>query len=135
MPQTSVIVPDKGIRACRNSTGADIAAGILVSLVPTGTEDPYQIRLPGANGAKVIGATMNPIKNGDIGDVQVEGRTRVLFAAGGLAVGGDVTASAAGQAMVAGAGNIICGICVRSAVPGDLGEIELSSPVGARIAP
>jgi len=135
MPQTSVIVPDKGIRAVRNSTGADLAAGVFVQLVPAGTEDPYQVRLPSAGGGKTLGVTMNIIKNGQIGDVQVEGRTRVLAGAGGIAAGADVASTTAGAAVTAATGNYVGGVCVRAAAAGDLGEVELPTATSGRIAP
>lgn len=122
--QTTVIVPDKGVRPGRNSSGADIAAAVFVQLVPAGTDDPSQVRLPSAAGAKVFGVTMNGIKNGQIGDVQVEGKVRVLAGAGGIALGQDVTTTTAGAAVAAASGNTVAGVCVTPAAAGSLGEIE-----------
>jgi len=134
MPETSVIVPDKGIRAVKNLSGADIARAVFVSLVAAGQEDPYQVALPAA-GAKILGCTMNGIKNGQIGDVQVEGRTRVLAGAGGIAAGQEVAATTAGAAVAAVAGNVIAGVCVRAAAAGQIGEVELGTAIAGRVVP
>jgi hypothetical protein len=135
--QTSVIVPDKGIRAAKNSTGADIATAVLVSIVAAGTEDPTQIRLPTAAGVKIFGCVMaaQGIKDGQIGDIQVEGRTRVLAGAGGIAVGQEVSATTAGAAVAATTGHVIAGVCVKAAAAGAYGEVELGTAIAGRVVP
>lgn len=132
--QTSVIVPDKGIRAAKNSSGADIATAVFVSIVAAGTEDPIEVELPAA-GAKIMGVTMNGIKDGENGDVQVEGRTRVLAGAGGIAVGQQVASTVAGAAVLAVSGDIVAGVCVKAAAAGALGEVELGTAIAGRVVP
>lgn len=137
MPETTVIVPDKGIRPGKNTTVADLAYAVLVQLKPNGTEDPNEIRLPSAAGGKCYGTVMSKagIKVGQIGDIQIEGKTRVLAGAGGLAVGQDVAATTAGAGVLAVTGNIVVGTCLRAAVAGDIAEIEFVGPVSGRVAP
>lgn len=133
--QNSAIVPDKGIRAVKNSTGSTLAANVLVSIVAAGTEDPIQVRLPTGAGVKTLGVTMRAISDTHNGDVQVEGRAIVLAGAGGIAVGQEVSATTAGAAVAATAGHIIAGVCVKAAAAGVLGEIELGTAIAGRIVP
>jgi len=135
--QTSVIVPDKGIRPGKNSSGADIATAVFVSIVAAGTEDPTQVRLPASAGVKIFGCVMaaGGLKDGQNGDIQVEGRTRVLAGAGGIAVGQDVATTIAGAAVLAVSGNVVAGVCVKAATAGAYGEVELSTAVAGRVVP
>ncbi len=135
MPEPRAIVPEKGIRAGKNSSGADIAKAVFVQLVAAGTEDPNQIQLPAGAGQEVYGVTMNGIKNGQNGDVQTTGRARVLAGSGGLAVGQKVAATTAGAGVNAVTGNIVVGICAVAAVAGQVAEVELVGAVQSRIVP
>lgn len=128
MPEPRAIVNDKGIRPGRNSTGSDIAKAVAVQLVAAGTEDPNQIQLPSGAGVDVYGVTMGIIKNGQIGDLQTEGRVRLLAGAGGLAVGQRVAVTVAGAGVLAVTGNVVIGKCVAAAAAGVVGEVELQSP-------
>lgn len=135
MPEPRAIVPDKSIRPGRNTSGADIAKGVFVQLVAAGTEDPNQVQLPTGAGGKVYGVTMNGIKNGSIGDIQIEGRAKLLAGAGGLAVGQDVATTTAGAGVAAATGNIVAAQCVVSAAAGVVAEVELAGPGASRIVP
>lgn len=134
--QSSVIVPEKGVRPGKNGTGADIGAARFVALVAAGNEDPAAIRLPVSGGVKVYGCTMNAIKDGQIGDIQCEGRTRVVAGSGGLAVGSEVSATTAGAGIVATVGHVVIGVCVKAAASGEIAEVELATAAGnGRIVP
>jgi hypothetical protein len=133
--QPTSIVPDKGGRPGKNSSGADIAQFRAVQIVPAGTEDPTQIRLPSAAGASIYGVTMNAIKDGQIGDVQIEGKVPVLAGAGGIAVGADLAVTTAGAFVTAVTGNIVVAKCVKAAAAGAYGEAELGSPINSRTVP
>lgn len=135
MPEPRAIVPEKGIRPGRNSTGSDIAKSVAVQLVAAGTEDPNQVQLPSGAGVAIYGVTMGPIKNGQIGDLQVEGRTRLLAGAGGLAVGNKVAITTAGAGVLAVTGNIVVGICVAAAAAASIAEVELVAAAQSIIAP
>lgn len=136
MPEPRRIVPDKGIRPGRNSSGADIAAKVAVQLVPAGTQDPNQIRLPNAAGERIYGLTMGLIKNGQIGDIQTEGRGIILAGAGGLAVDQKVAVTTAGAGVnAATATHNIIGTCVAAAAAGDYAEIELVSASTGGVVP
>lgn len=123
--QPTAIVPDKGIRGGRNSSGSTIAANVFVQIVPAGTSDPTQVRLPNAAGDACYGVTMRAIDDGECGDIQTEGKAIVLAGAGGIAVGAKLAVTTAGAVVTAAAGNTIVGKCVKAAAAGALGEIEL----------
>jgi hypothetical protein len=135
MPEPRAIVYDKGIRPGLNSTGADIAKSVFVQLVAAGTEDPNQVQLPSGAGVAIYGVTMGIIKNGQIGDIQVEGRAKLLAGAGGLAVGGKVATTTAGAGVTAATTNIVVAKCVAAAAAASIAEVELVAAAQSQVLP
>jgi hypothetical protein len=143
MPETRSIVPDKGIRAGKNSSGAEIARNVFVRVVPGGTTDPTQISLPALGGpvygVNVAGGVSTSgefgLPNGHIGDVQSEGRARVKASAA-VAVGANISTTAAGLAKTAAVGEIVVGRSVTAAAAlNDLLEVELAGAAQSFIQP
>lgn len=136
MPEPRRIVPDRGIRPGKNSTGADIAKNVAVQLTPAAASDPNLIRLPNAAGERIFGVTMSVIKNGQIGDVQCEGRCVLLAGAGGLAVDQKVAVTVAGAGVnAATATHQIIGTCVAAAAAGEYAEVELLGATQGGVVP
>lgn len=135
MPEPRAIVPDKGIRPGLNSTGSTIAKHVCVVLAAAG--DPPTVALASA-GAGIYGvvisssvrANVTPdagIMDGQIGDIQVEGRVPVL-AAGAIPVGSRVMATATGAVIVATATNTPIGTALTTGVDTEFLEVELAGP-------
>lgn len=134
MAEPRAIVPEKGIRPGLNSTGSDIAENVAVAMAAGGTEDPTEIELPGA-GAKIYGIVKsgsvvqggaNPgIVDGEIGDIQVEGRAVCLVGAGGVTNGDQVAVTATGAVVLAATGNIVVGKAMITAADTEYTEVEL----------
>ena len=118
-----IVSPD-GLRAAKNDTGADIGKNLFVQIKPGGTDNPTEIQLPGA-GTAVWGGTMQLIKDGQNGDVQIDQRATIVAGAGGVTVGAKVTTDGTGKAVVATTGDIIAGDAVTAAASGEIAEIEL----------
>lgn len=134
MSEPTAIVPDKGIRAGYNGSGADIGAHLFVALEAAATIRG-SIELPGAAGGAGYGVTMEPIIDTERGDVQVEGKA-IVFAGGVIAVGADVQVDIDGMVLAAATGDIVVGVYlgIAAAADGDLIEIDLAGPAGARIS-
>ncbi len=137
MAEPRAIVPEKGIRPGLNSTGSDIAKHVLVQMAAAGTEDPTEIELSDAGGP-VFGVVVSSqvrvdvtpdvgIPNGQIGDIQVEGRA-VILAAGAIPSGSLVMATATGAVIVATATNTPIGKAVTVGVDTEFLEVELAGP-------
>lgn len=146
MAEPRAIVPEKGIRPGRNSTGADLAKHVAVALDPAGGDDPPDIELPQGAGVKIYGvvvsstvrANVSPdvgIPNGQIGDVQVEGRVPCLVGAGGVTIGDDLAVTVAGAVVTAAAGNIVVGKALTTAAAGEFTEMELVGAAQSIVTP
>lgn len=137
MAEPRAIVPEKGIRPGLNSTGSSIAKHVLVQVVAAGTDDPTEIELPTAGGpvfgavvASQVRVNVSPdvgIPDGEIGDIQVEGRVPVL-AAGAIPIGSLVMATATGAVIVATATNTPIGKALSVGVDTEFLEVELAGP-------
>ena len=145
MAEPRAIVPEKGIRPGLNGTGADLAKYVAVQVDPAGQDDPPNIVLPGA-GEKIYGvvvasqvrAGVTPdvgIPDGQIGDVQVEGRVPMLVGAGGVTIGDDLAVTAAGAVVTAATGNVVIGKALTTAAAAEFAEVELVGAAQSFIAP
>lgn len=145
MAEPRAIVPEKGIRPGYNGTGSDLAKYVAVAVTAAGQDDPTEIELPAAGG-KIYGVVVSSkvrvdvtpdvgIPNGEVGDIQVEGRVPMLVGTGGVAVGNAVAVDAAGAAVVAASGNIVIGEAVTAAADTEFAEIELVGAAQSRIVP
>lgn len=144
--QPRAIVPDKAGRPVKNSTGSDIAKYVAVQLDPTDTtNDPPEVVLPGA-GEKIYGVVTSAstrvgvspdvgIEDGNIGDVQTEGRTPMLVGTGGLTLGDDVAVDAAGAAVAAATGDIVIGKALTTMAAAGFAEVELAGAAQSVITP
>ena len=129
--QMTAIVPDKGIRAGVNRTGTALVKHTFVAYVNPGTETG-DVEIPTGQGATAMGVTMEEILDDEFGDCQVEGRAIVQATGVALAIGADVTTSAAGLAELAATGDIIHGVCVAANDADDFVMVDLE--IGGRIA-
>lgn len=144
MPEPRAIVPEKGCRPGLNSTGSDIAQNVAVAMAAGGSEDPTEIELPAAggkiygivkSGSVVLGGADPGIKDGEIGDIQVEGRAPCLVGAGGVTNGDDLQVTVAGAVIVAATGDIVIGKAMITAADGDFTEVELVGAAQSFITP
>ena len=137
MAEPRAIVPEKGIRPGKNSTGSAIAKHVCVELVAD--LDPPTIALASA-GATIYGVVVSStvrvdvspdvgIPNGQIGDIQVEGRVPIL-SAGAIPIGSSVMATATGAVIVATATNNVIGKALTVGVDTEFLEVELAGPAG-----
>ena len=139
MAEPRAIVPIKGIRPGLNSSGNDLATNVFVQLVPGVGEDPPEIRLPAGAGEPAYGVVFSStvrvdvspdvgIPDGQIGDIQVDGRAIVL-ASGGIPVGSIVEVTTTGAVIIAfTSGGTPVGKALTAGVDGELFEIELIGP-------
>lgn len=143
MAEPRAIVPDKGIRPGLNSTGSDIAKCVAVAMAAGGTEDPTEIELPGAgakiygivkSGSVVVGGADPGIVDGQIGDIQVEGRAPCLVGTGGVTNGDQLAVDAAGAVVLAATGDIVIGKCMITAADTEYTEVELVGAAQSIIA-
>jgi len=139
MAEPRAIVPDKGIRPGLNSTGSDIAKCVAVAMAAGGTEDPTEIELPAAGG-KIYGIVKSGtlttgIPNGQIGDIQVEGRAPCLVGSGGVTNGDDLAVTTAGAVVVATTGDIVIGKAMITAAAAAYTEVELVGAAQSFITP
>lgn len=145
MAEPRAIVPEKGIRPGLNSTGSPLAKFVAVAMTAAGTDDPTEIELPSAGG-KIYGVVVSSqvrvdvtpdvgIPDGQIGDIQVEGRVPMLVGAGGVTAGADVAVTVAGAAVVATTGDIVVGKAMQAAAAADYVEVELVGAVQSVIVP
>ncbi len=135
MAEPRSIVPEKGIRPGLNSTGSALAKNVFVALAADG--DPPTIELATAGGpvygvvvASQVRVNVTPdvgIPDGEIGDIQVEGRA-VVLAAGAIPVGSLVMATATGAVIVATSTNTPIGKAVTTGVDTEFLEVELAGP-------
>lgn len=124
MPQPRAIVPDNGgVRAGYNGTGSDIAKYRIVKRATTAV-DGIQTATDGTD--VIHGVTMQLIKDGFAGDVQVQGRA-LVEAGAAINIGQKVTGGTGGKAAVAATGNQIVGVAnSSSAADGDVIEVDLT---------
>ena len=123
---------DPCLRSCKNSTGADIAAGVFVKL-----SGAYPgIALPAGATDTIYGVTTAIIKNGKFGDVQIRGVAPVV-AAGVTTTLGKLTTDAAGKAVdwTAAGGRSVGGVGLAAAAgANDIIEVELIGPAAFDIS-
>lgn len=136
MAEPRAIVPEKGIRPGLNSTGSAIAKHVFVALGADG--DPPTVVLPTA-GLQAYGVVVASqvrvdvavdvgIPDGQIGDIQVEGRVPCLVGAGGVAVGNLLQVTATGAVIVAAAADFVVGKALTDAADTEFVEVELAGP-------
>lgn len=146
MAEPRAIVPNKGLRPGKNSTGSDIAKHVFVDIDPAGGDDPHDIELPQAAGGTAYGVVVSSkvregvspdvgIPNGEIGDIQVEGFVPCLVGAGGVTQGDALQVTTAGAVITAATGDIVVGIARITAAAGEFTEVELAGPAQSRIIP
>lgn len=129
MPQPRRIVPEGGTRSVKNASGSDIPANTVVKR--GATED--LIVLPAATTDRVYGVTMSIIKNGEWGDLQIEGRA-TCRAHGALATPGTaLMPTTAGRvdtwAAAGGTNAALVGVQNTTAAAQDeLIEVDLATP-------
>jgi len=122
MAQNTVIVPDKGVRSCKNATGTTIDKGHIVKLDST----EGQIVLAAAATDALYGVAMADIPTGTWVDVQVQG---VAEAYGTLAIGDRVTSDGSGHAAAATTKGVVLGVCLRAATTA-LALVDLDAHAG-----
>jgi len=129
MSEPRVIVGAEGIRGCKNTSGSDMAKGVIVKLKASPTVDD-EIDLEAANDGAIYGVTMQAISDAAWGNVQVLGRALVL-ASTTVAAGVRVMPTTGGKTLTATTGNSVLGLAVTAGAADELHEIELSGPGGA----
>lgn len=124
------IVPDKGIRSGKNTSGSPILKGRIVKLKASPGVDDEVIPAAAASDA-FYGVTTHDIADGEWGDIQVEGRA-VVVAGAAIAVEARVTFGTGAKGAAASTGDSVLGIAVTEATTdGDEIEVDLSGPGGA----
>lgn len=126
-----VIVNDRDIRSGKNTSGSDMAKGVIVKLKATPTV-PDEIDLEATNTGAILGVTMEAITNGSWGNVQIRGKAAVL-AGGTIAVGARCMPTTGGKSLTATAGNTVLGLAVTAGASNELHEVELLGPGGAEM--
>lgn len=119
------------IRQGKNTSGSDMAKGVIVKLKATPTET-LEIDLEATNTGVIYGVTMEAITNGERGNVQIRGIAEVL-AGGTIAVGVRCMPTTAGASLTATAGNSILGVAVSAGASGSLHMVELAGPGGSEM--
>ena len=147
MAEPRAIVPEKGTRPGKNSTGNDIAKHVFVALDPADTvQDPPLVELPQSAGVKAYGVVVSStvrlgvtpdvgIPDGQIGDIQVEGRVPVLVGAGGVTIGDNLAVTTAGAVVLAVTGDVVVAKALTSAGAGEETEAELVGAAQSFIVP
>jgi len=125
------IVPDKGLRAAKNTSGSKISKKTLVKL-KDGTVDDEVIPTAAATDA-IYGVAYEDIADDAYGDIQVHGRA-IVVSAGAVTKGSRVTHGSGAKGAAASGGNSFIGTAVTTAGGADEDiEVELLGPGGAEM--
>lgn len=121
MAEPRVIEPVS--RSVKNTSGADIAKGMIVKLKATGTTGLGEVELATA-GDLAYGVAAEAIVDGEVGRVQREG-VALVVAAGALTIGGEVASDANGKVTDATTGARVLGQAMTTPGADLLAEVDL----------
>lgn len=127
MPQPRAIIPESGVRPGLNKTGVDIASRRIVKLKANGDVDEI-ILCEDADLDVPYGVTLETIKSGYTGDVQIAGKA-IVQASAAIGTGAAVTSTTGGKAVATTTGgDYLLGLAVSAAGADlDLFEVELKA--------
>jgi len=126
-----VQVDPNDIRSGKNTSGSEMAQGVIVKLKASPTVDD-EVDLEATNTGVIYGVTMQVIADGEWGNIQIRGRAKVL-AGGTIAVGARVMPTTGGKSLTATAGNSVLGQAVTAGSSDAIHEVELAGPGGCEM--
>jgi hypothetical protein len=121
MTEPRVIEPVS--RSVKNTSGADIAQGVIVNLKATGTSGLAEVE-PATAGDLAYGVTADAIADDAIGRVQRSG-VALVIANGTLTIGGECASDADGEAVDATTNARVLGQVLTNPGANELAEVDL----------